>query len=187
MYRKESRMNGKRWRGPSQLHWRGFSLIEVLVALLVLSVGLLGMAALLAVSLGNTQNANLRTQATNLATAALDMLRANVANVGRYGSADFVAGADCADPEPPACAAGSAVHTCDLQRWRHAVCNTLPGGRARIILTAQDTANPAIRSVDARVEICWIDSRTDFVGDLSDPSEDCDDAGELLFDMESTL
>lgn len=165
----------------------GFSLIEVMVAILVLSIGLLGMAGLLSVSLGNTQNAHFRTQATNLATAALDMLRANVSNVGRYGSDDFVIGEDCTEPAPPPCEADQAAHTCDLARWRHAVCNALPGGRGRIILTSAATSNPAIRAVNARVEICWVDDRSLFEGDLADPSEDCDEDGELILGMESTL
>ena len=55
----------------------GFSLIEVLVALLVLSIGLLGMAALQAVSLKSNHGAYQRTQATFLAYDMMDRMRAN--------------------------------------------------------------------------------------------------------------
>lgn len=55
---------------------RGFSLIEVLITVLVVSVGMLGLAALQLASIKNTNSAFLRTQAT-LATADLiDRMRA---------------------------------------------------------------------------------------------------------------
>src|SRR5690606_37357910 len=54
---------------------RGFSLIEVMVAVLVLSLGLLGLAALQGLSMRNNQSANYRTQATNLAYEFIDTAR----------------------------------------------------------------------------------------------------------------
>ena len=53
------------------------TLIEVLVALVVISVGLLGVAALQMVSLRNSQGSYLRTQATTLADDIIDRMRAN--------------------------------------------------------------------------------------------------------------
>jgi type IV pilus assembly protein PilV len=53
----------------------GFSLLEVLVAVLVLSVGLLGLAALQNVSVANTQGAHHHTLATTVAYGALDAVR----------------------------------------------------------------------------------------------------------------
>jgi len=53
------------------------SLIEVLVALLVLSIGLLGLAALQTVSLQGGQSAYYRTQASNLAYEVSDFARVN--------------------------------------------------------------------------------------------------------------
>ena len=55
----------------------GVTLIEVLVALVVISVGLLGIAALQMVSLRNSQASYLRTQATALAQDIIDRMRAN--------------------------------------------------------------------------------------------------------------
>ena len=51
--------------------------MEVLIALLVLSIGLLGMAALQAVSLKSNHGAYQRTQATFLAYDMMDRMRAN--------------------------------------------------------------------------------------------------------------
>lgn len=68
----------------------GFTLIEVLVALLVLSIGLLGLAALQTVSLKFNADSYTRTQATILAYDIVDRMRANPAGVtaGDYDVAD---------------------------------------------------------------------------------------------------
>ena len=62
---------------PGMRRARGFSLLEVLIALVVLAVGLLGFALLQTMSLRFAQSANHRTQATNLAYDLLDQMRAN--------------------------------------------------------------------------------------------------------------
>lgn len=69
---------------------RGISLIEMLIALLVLSFGLLGVAGLQAQSLKNNQHASLRSQATMLGNQLLDRLRANrLAACDDVGQCDF--------------------------------------------------------------------------------------------------
>jgi type IV pilus assembly protein PilV len=55
----------------------GFSLIEVLVSVMVLSLGLLGVASLLGKSLSGSHNSSLRTQAVVLANDIADRMRAN--------------------------------------------------------------------------------------------------------------
>jgi type IV pilus assembly protein PilV len=62
----------------------GFTLIEVLIAMLVLAVGLLGLAGLQATSLNNNQRAYYRSQATILAYDIVDRMRANRSAVGNY-------------------------------------------------------------------------------------------------------
>ncbi len=61
---------------------RGFSLIEVLVALLVLSIGLLGLAFLQGQGMKFNTNAYARTQATLLAYDIVDRMRANDQGAG---------------------------------------------------------------------------------------------------------
>jgi len=67
----------------------GFTLIEVLVAVLILSIGFLGMAALQITALKNNQSAIQRSQATILAYSMMDEMRANkgVATIGQYNLA----------------------------------------------------------------------------------------------------
>ncbi len=64
----------------------GFSLIEVLVAVLVLGIGLLGLAALQATALRNNQSALERSQGVVNTYSMLDAMRANVdsARAGAY-------------------------------------------------------------------------------------------------------
>ena len=69
----------------------GFTLIEVLIAMLVLAVGLLGLAGLQATSLKNNQSAYNRSQATQLAYDMADRMRANVAGVATYTNAGAAA------------------------------------------------------------------------------------------------
>jgi type IV pilus assembly protein PilV len=57
---------------------RGVSLIEVMVSVLILSIGLLGIAAMQATALRNTQSSMERSQAVIHSYAILDSMRANL-------------------------------------------------------------------------------------------------------------
>lgn len=96
-------------RGLSGHRGRGASLIEVLIAVLVLAVGALGVAAMQAISLRNSQSALERTQAAVAAYSILDTMRANrqAASQGLYNTARTC--------EPPA-SNGSLVGD-DLNLW----------------------------------------------------------------------
>ncbi len=61
---------------PKRKASHGFSMIEVLVALLILAIGLLGVAGVQVISMQNTANANLRTQATIHAQDMAEQIRA---------------------------------------------------------------------------------------------------------------
>ncbi|RLA09507.1 MAG: type IV pilus modification protein PilV, partial [Gammaproteobacteria bacterium] len=56
---------------------RGFTLIEVMVTLLILSVGLLGLAGMIGQSLRFNQGGYTRSQSTFLAYEIIDAMRAN--------------------------------------------------------------------------------------------------------------
>jgi type IV pilus assembly protein PilV len=64
----------------------GFGLIEVLIAVLVLALALLGLAALQVTSLKNNQSAYNRSQATQLAYDLADRMRANIKGKSTYTS-----------------------------------------------------------------------------------------------------
>jgi type IV pilus assembly protein PilV len=105
---------------------KGFTLIEVLIAVLVLGIGLLSLAAMQAASMRNNHQAYLRTQATLLAHEISDRMRANRAGLvaGAYdlNSAERIT--DCSSSEgcsPPQ----MAKH--DLWEWQQSVATVFPG------------------------------------------------------------
>lgn len=104
----------------------GFSMVEVLVSLLVLSLGLLGLAALQSNSMKSTHSAHLRTQATLYAYDMLDRLRANreAARAGAYDLAPEDAAPTC---NPLA----YDLVDCDRAEWRADVAS-LPDGTGAI-------------------------------------------------------
>lgn len=73
---------------------RGFTLIEALVAFLILSVGMLGIASLQTVSLRSGQTASLRTVAVIKAGEILDRIRANPSAVNNYAVAAGATGSN---------------------------------------------------------------------------------------------
>lgn len=75
----------------STRHVRGVSLIEVLMAVLVFSVGLIGLSSLLIISFRSNQVAYQRTQAEFLAMSMADRMRANPLGVwsGGYNSTSY--------------------------------------------------------------------------------------------------
>lgn len=97
----------------------GFGLLEVLVAVAVLSIGLLGMAALQVNSLKNNQASFQRTQAVMLSYLAMDVLRTNrtAAIAGDY-NLDKTCGA------PPL---GSSLVASDKMFWLSVIQESLGG------------------------------------------------------------
>lgn len=104
----------------------GFTLIEVLIAMLVLAVGLLGLAGLQATSLKNNQSAYNRSQATQLAYDLADKMRANVAGLATYTTAGAAA-----QKTPCLTTTGCSptdMAKNDLFEWNNAVATAFPSG-----------------------------------------------------------
>lgn len=120
---------------------RGFSLLEVLIAVLVLSIGLLGMAGLQLNSLKFNESANVRSQATTLAYDVTDRMRANRA-AARAG--DYVTGLS------DTTITGTSRSKIDLQQWKAEIGNKLPDGKAAIAV-AGDIATVTIQWDESRI------------------------------------
>jgi type IV pilus assembly protein PilV len=130
----------------------GFTLLEVLIALLILSIGLLGLAALQTTGLRSNQMANMRTLATEAAYDITDRMRANPVGVA---AGDYViALTDTTDPS----ATGTAPS--DLNAWRELV-HRLPGGTSEI--TQCNTAD-GCDGLTHVITVYWDEARTGATG-----------------------
>lgn len=103
---------------------QGVSLLEVLISVLVLAIGILGIAALQAITLKNVGSAASRTQASMQVYSMFDIIRGNRANIGVYNTNTFVAGDGTGDP-------GS------MQGWLNSLQTTIaPDATGRVICNA---------------------------------------------------
>ena len=104
---------------------RGFSMLEVMVAILVVAIGLLGLAGLMNAGLRNNQSSSAQTQAVWLAYDMLDRLRADrtVALAGGY------------DLPMASAPGGSGFTNTELVGWRTLLTNALPSGRGSVEVT----------------------------------------------------
>lgn len=102
---------------------RGFSMIEALVALVVLGAGMLGIASLYVVTLKTSGSAISRMQAVNLASDIGDRIRAN--RMAREAYEGNAATTDDTCISTVCDAAQMAAH--DLRWWRRQISETLPG------------------------------------------------------------
>lgn len=117
----------------------GTTLIEVLVTILVLSIGLLGLAALQGFSLQAGQSAYYRTQATNVAYEVADFMRVN-------RSAYAPEGGPCSVPA-------------DDFGWNSFVAEQFPAGTLDIQMVNCDAG-------EVQVTVTWDEQRLeDAVGD----------------------
>lgn len=123
----------------------GFTLLEVLVAILVVAGGLLGLAALMNASLRNNQSANAQTQAVWLAYDMLDRLRADRINALAPAGANYnvVLGA--------ASGSSAVFPKTQVDDWKTLLLRNLPGGDGQV------TVIPATREVTVIVQ--WADAR----------------------------
>ncbi|MYM64590.1 type IV pilus modification protein PilV [Pseudomaricurvus sp. HS19] len=125
----------------------GFSMLEVLIAILVLAIGLLGVSAMQLSSLKVNQGAYYRSQAVMVASEVLDRLRANRDAYlgGAYDGADtsgIVPGAQACVTDAAGCT-DAAQASQDIREWAAyfndlaGVGNSfrplLPGGRVQVV------------------------------------------------------
>lgn len=128
---------------------RGFTLIEVLVAIIVIAVSVLGLAAMLVRVNTNAYGALLRTDASILLTDMAERVMANRANV-KTTPGDYTAALngklDCSQ-------APGTVAALDLWQFRCMAKLSLPSGNGSV--TPDDAAAPT----NVTITVVWDDSR----------------------------
>jgi len=141
----------------------GSSLIEVLVSIVIASIGVLALAGLLTTASRYAKTSEIRATATLLASDLADRLRGNAGAVeaGAYDLSAAFASAPPPPPVPPACAATSPcapgqMAAVDLAGWRARLRSRLPEGSGSVRFNAPTGA--AIGSVD--LWVAWRDPTT---------------------------
>ena len=128
---------------------RGFSLVEILVAIVVLSFGMLGMVGMQAYSLQSNRDARLQAQAASLARELAELVRSNRVTAVQTGAANPYLGtfstplamatpAYCLSSSSAAtgCTTPAAVATAQMTEWLARVDDELPGARIAVCFDA---------------------------------------------------
>lgn len=124
---------------------QGATLIEILITVLVMSVGLLGMATLQIKALQQNNDAMLRTKAVMLSDDIVNRMRSNrtAAIAGDY---DITLSANAPT--------GSTIADSDLNQWLTAIAGNLPSGDGAVNVIAT-----ASKINEAKVQVCWDEDR----------------------------
>jgi type IV pilus assembly protein PilV len=139
----------------------GFTLVEMMVAMVVLAIGLLGIARLSLSTVQGNGSAAMRSQATELIQQIVDDMRANepLAITGGYNiglGANPGSPQNCLSASSPCTAAQ--IATFDLARWVQDLSTYLPGGVGQV--TVAQATNPTTGSPEnqATIVVQWNDS-----------------------------
>jgi len=149
----------------------GFSLVEVLVSMLILAIGLLGLAALQTQGVRFNNDAFVRTQGATIAYDIIDKMCANRANAVQYtifparnalppsGSYSWKPG-----ETPYTCNPLAASVINDLAYWLNTVELVLPQGTATI--TQQAAPNDDLYTIKVK----WLDRQIKITDSKSNPN-----------------
>lgn len=167
------------------LHHAGASLIEVLVAILILSFGMLSLGAMLSFSVQLPKLSGYRAAATNLASSTVERIRANPDG---FSSGNYVAGlnetsangwsftaislSDCSY----ATCTSSSLATMDIQASRSAVRRELPGGD----LIMKCSTSPCAKTSYGEIWIIWQEPST-FAALTPSSSDNCPTEATTLY------
>ena len=143
----------------------GFSLVEVLVALVIIGIGMLGIAKLQALAYASTGTSALRSLAALQASSLASAMHANrnywsvvpagfqfqfTGNTITSTTDNTLTGTKCST----ACAAGP-LAAYDVQQWLLAVNSVLPNATGTI---SCNTINPATNPVTCGIQLIWGES-----------------------------
>ena len=132
----------------------GISMVEVLVAMLVTSVGLLAMAGLSSSALRYSRTSEFRSEANMLISDIADRMRANLGGMTSYAYAP-TALATSAPTSATACVTTTActpteIATLDLQTWQRTLFTHLPNGTGYVLISSESS-----RLID--IWVMWTD------------------------------
>ncbi len=135
----------------------GFTLIEILVAIIVVAIGLIGMAGIQGAAVKYTKSAEGRNHAVQLAYDIQDRIRTSRATLanGGFATANSFQTVTCnrnfattADVQAQA----------DVDMWRNQIACLLPSGQGRIEIGAADATSGLF---PITVSVRWSESRVE--------------------------
>lgn len=144
---------------------RGFSFVELLVAVVVMSIGVLGVAALQAISLQQNRSALFRAEASQLANDLLDRIRAN--QLGTYAPVAI-------DADPPSATNCYLLNcnvdqmaTFDISSWKCQLDSTDADGNTFGICTTlgissslpEGAGSVTLAGATYAIQVQWVDDR----------------------------
>jgi type IV pilus assembly protein PilV len=136
--------------------------VEVLVALLVMSIGLLGVGKLVLFSARSNDSAYLRSQATALAYSILDDMRANrltALNTGYdVAAANAVANPGVLCNQGAACTTGAQLAQFDLYQWSTRLRALGPSGNGSVKTNAVTDPTSGTTIYTATISVSWDDT-----------------------------
>ena len=161
---------------------RGFSMIEVLVTLLIISLALLGTAGLQAYSMRLNQSGQFRTQAVFLVADLAERMEANTP--GAVRAAYVLPESSTVNALSTACTTGmcpcaaapgdcNALANFDLSQWQNVVAASLPQASWEVCVDANrdnvcDVSPIASNPITYMIRVSWVDRRVDTTQGASD-------------------
>jgi type IV pilus assembly protein PilV len=154
----------QRRAGPGSRQ-RGSTMIEVMISILVLSLGMMGMLGMFINSLKITSGAIYRNTATQHAYMMADIMRANLVNLSAYFSPTATATSSCFTTV--GCAASFMPNT-EYKVWETQLGNLLPAGQGKVCrddsAAGRSTSSMATYltcsgSGQVVVKVCWDETR----------------------------
>lgn len=146
MRRTVQTLHGKR-------HARGVTIVEVLVAFVVLSIGMLGIAGLFAVTLRTSGTAIQRVAVVDLASDIADRIRAN-RRAGEAYAVEPVASDDKCVGESSVTCSPEEMAKNDVLLWRRQIARIFPGGNA-VGTIAYQAGSSAVAPSTYTIRIKW--------------------------------
>lgn len=142
--------------GPSE---SGFSLIEVMISLVIIAVGLLGIAGIMALSMNNDDTSRLQSLAALEAASMATAMQANTAYWvnGAGSTASLTAPSTTSSTAcngTTGCTA-SAIATEDLSNWGYNIAQSLPNGSGAVSCTTAATQSSTNATTTCSVTVNW--------------------------------
>lgn len=141
----------------------GFTLLEVMIALVIFSIGLLGLAGIQAVSIENNNNAYMRTLAMQSAYDMADILRSSY-DFNNNVDSTFDSVNTTLGSAPGSCAQnGATLPTCttaqmaayEIYDWKYHLSQLMPSGRGKVVRTGSVY----------EITVMWDEDRTGATGE----------------------